>query len=118
VDDHEAEHLRRENRELRRSRARWRGLALVACGVVVALAVAGGVAGVMLGKTWGDRQREEAERRAAYAEIMAEEEREFATFRGRAERWERELEEERRQAALGPVAGGLGLAALDPDGGE
>jgi hypothetical protein len=52
VDERESGHLRRELRETRRSRARWRAVAALLAGVVVVLALAGGVSTVLLGKTW------------------------------------------------------------------
>jgi fatty acid desaturase len=133
VDDQEAEHLRSENRELRRSRAWWRAVAALLAGVVVALAVAGGMSTFLLGKTWADRKREEADLRRAQETLAALDRRlsgadddelhEEMAERLRKARalWEKEARRDRARTqadALAPVAGGIALAALDPAAGD
>jgi hypothetical protein len=59
VDHDEADHLRREVRRLGQIAARWRAVAALLAGVVAVLLVACAVSGLLLGRTWADRQREE-----------------------------------------------------------
>jgi hypothetical protein len=110
VDHDEAEHLRREVRQLRQALSRWRAVAAVLAGVVAALLVAGGVAGLSLAKVWEDRRQEaghltqlEKAQAAAAWEASKARERDAAT----------------RRDVPGTVAGGLGLTALSqPDDGR
>jgi hypothetical protein len=131
VDEHEANYLRGRVRELERSRAWWRAVAGVLAGVVVALALAGGVAGLMLGKVWADKRREDTLQRAFLEDVEEQARMERARVRERDERWKRKRQEERaeelahRRDAAAPVAGGLGVAAhpitvreIDPDFGK
>jgi hypothetical protein len=109
VDDHEADYLRRRNRELEGAVARWRAVALVACAAFVALAVAGGLGGVMLGQVW--LRQDVAMAEAREAELVAREETERALQEEMAARQHAEF---RQSGPVEHVAGGLGLAALDP----
>jgi uncharacterized protein HemX len=128
VDHDEADHLRREVRRLRQSRARWRAVAC-ALAVVVALCLAAGVAGgLTVAYSW--KRQQEAEERERLRE--AEELRARQEARDLIEQWNRRLAggepdfeealkrlqrfqaEARRRDALAPVAGGLAAAALEP----
>jgi hypothetical protein len=111
VDEHEAEHLRRENRQLRQALTRWRALAGLLAGVVAALLVAGGVAGVLLGTAWARQQEEEAARQAASRSLK---QLHITVIPADLLRWDRE----QHKAALALVTGGLTLAALDVAGGD
>jgi hypothetical protein len=134
VDHDDSGPLREQLRAALRSAARWRAVAC-ALAVVVALGLAAGVAGgLTLAYSWAkQREAEERERRrleelqTALARSLSApldtEERAAAPRRPSADlqslleawdRLERAKEEERRRDALAPVAGGLGVAALDP----
>jgi hypothetical protein len=118
VDHDEADHLRREVRRLGQSRARWRAVAGLLAGVVAVLLLASAVSGLLLGRTWADRQREEEARRREAEERLGREEALFLERRKEVhavfERVERRHRAREQAEALAPVAGGLAAAALEP----
>jgi hypothetical protein len=123
VDHDEAEHLRSENRRLRQSAARWRAVAALLAAVVGVLLLAGAVAGLLLGRAWADRQREQAEREelVEMLEREADESRSLAVEQSKQalallERLDRRDRARDQADALAPVAGGLAVAALGESG--
>jgi hypothetical protein len=109
-------------------------VALGACGAA-ALVVAGAVGGLTLGGAWARQRQAEERQRWRVAEEEAEQARVRADPLGAGDRllrgheggagaeglnrpphWRVEGEQARHRDALAPVAGGLGLAALAPNG--
>jgi hypothetical protein len=116
VDDNEADYLRNRVRELETSRGWWRAVAAVLAGALALVLAAGAVGGLVLGSALARQQREEAARQAAVSTLkqiaLRVDQADDPADLLRAERWARE------DANLGPVAGGIGVAALAPPGGD
>jgi hypothetical protein len=95
MDDHEADDLRQQNRELRQANRRWKVLAILSCSALVLLLLVGGgtvLTGVAI---MSQRLRMEA-LRAREAEMEARDEAERAM---RAEREARQRAEENARRA-------------------
>jgi hypothetical protein len=117
VDDNEADYLRGRIRELETSRDRWRGVAAVLGGALALVLAAGAVGGLVLGGALTRQHREEAARQAASSNLkqiaipldQADAPANWPGAEGRVR--------EQDDARAG-VAGGLGVAAFTPAGGD
>ena len=77
MDEHEADYLRQQIRELRQANRRWKALAMLSLSILALLALAGGATLLTGGMLAGRRMREEA-MRARDAELEAREQAEQA----------------------------------------
>jgi sugar phosphate isomerase/epimerase len=112
VDHDEADHLRWENRQLRRALSRWRVVSLVACALGAALAVVG-LGAIRTAHFVVERQRVAGFN--AELERVARDDglRDSLWLALREEREARRKAESPFRSARGALAGGVGLAALE-----